>query len=914
MRRVGLAQKYLLDKYGDTERTVECLKMFVWRESDNWDMNDASVHNLLVNTWGVNPSDVDAYISSHWNEYKGIGWYVGSGDSSQDFAVFGLVRNTGNIRLQKASANASLTDGSPSYDLSGAVYDICGDKACTKVVGVLVTNSQGTATSAQLDVGTYYVRERKAPHGYKLDGTVKSVTVPANGTGTVTFSDEPVDVRGSLSLYKVDADGTTSAGLTSDGYATTVGAELTVSYYAKELDTAYWDSTSTSIPDGTYYVESLLLPTDSSSSVSGTAPMKAGANVLDVSAASTEDGANVQVWYWNGSKAQQWAVTTNSDGTRSLAPQHAPGMRLDVKGGTNGNGVNVQSYTSNSTNSQEWYLNADGGAWQVLSRLGRAMDVLDGKWEWGTNVQTWDAHHNNAQKWHFVSTTCKVRFDANGGTGSMEDQEFAYGEQKALSANAFENGDREFLGWASTPDATKATVLDGSSVYATEVDGNQITLYAVWSGDGRSLDLPEAPTRTWTFRTVAHEGADGQVEAVAGFQYEGSLVDGSDEPYRASDGTLVVPRGTLAVQETKAPAGYELSDGSVHYAQVYQSGGGDGAIGKVGAWSEKYADVDVSRMAIEDKPKRHSFGIAKLDAETGTSKGTGSSRLGGATFEVRNVTPATDLTDGSVNWGGDSYATGSLMATVTTGEDGTCLVEGLPAGSYEVRETGAPEGHAPDDTPQTVEFAPDEDAGTTKTVTFSDAVIRHDTSFTKSDDWGRPMAGVAFVIRSKTTGEWHVAVTDDNGAFTTEASVRPHTTRTNASDAAVTQAKDGTFQVTDETKLDAGAGMWFGSIAPDDSLGALPWDEYEVVELSSSANVVADKAGNVTWTTSEERPPTDTEPTTHEAVDTLNKYALPLTGSRAAPALVALGLAVTAMGAVAWTRTRRPEQGLRRRR
>ena len=73
-----------------------------------------------------------------------------------------------------------------------------------------------------------------------------------------------------------------------------------------------------------------------------------------------------------------------------------------------------------------------------------------------------------------------VRFDCNGGSGSMDDQPFTYGVAQALRANAFTRVSYYFEGWATT--ATGETVYeDGQSVTDLTVEnGATITLYAKW--------------------------------------------------------------------------------------------------------------------------------------------------------------------------------------------------------------------------------------------------------------------------------------------------------------------------------------------------------------------------------------------------------------------------------------------------
>ena len=79
------------------------------------------------------------------------------------------------------------------------------------------------------------------------------------------------------------------------------------------------------------------------------------------------------------------------------------------------------------------------------------------------------------------------------------------------------------------------------------------------------------------------------------------------------------------------------------------------------------------------------------------------------------------------------------------------------------------------------------------------------------------LADVPFRITSKTTGENHVVVTDDNGQFSTSADWASHKHNTNAG----------------KTSED---GVWFGTSEPDDSKGALPYDTYIIEEMRCDSN------------------------------------------------------------------------------
>ena len=87
--------------------------------------------------------------------------------------------------------------------------------------------------------------------------------------------------------------------------------------------------------------------------------------------------------------------------------------------------------------------------------------------------------------------TYSVKFNKNGGTGTMADESFTYGTAKALTANAFTRTGYTFTGWATTSGATTAAYTDKQSVsnltataggasVSNLATGGTLALYAVW--------------------------------------------------------------------------------------------------------------------------------------------------------------------------------------------------------------------------------------------------------------------------------------------------------------------------------------------------------------------------------------------------------------------------------------------------
>ena len=79
--------------------------------------------------------------------------------------------------------------------------------------------------------------------------------------------------------------------------------------------------------------------------------------------------------------------------------------------------------------------------------------------------------------------TYTVAFDANGGTGTMDDQTVNTAESVELPANEFAREDHEFLGWSDEAEATVAKYADMQAVQDLAGVNETVTLYAVWKRD-----------------------------------------------------------------------------------------------------------------------------------------------------------------------------------------------------------------------------------------------------------------------------------------------------------------------------------------------------------------------------------------------------------------------------------------------
>lgn len=154
------------------------------------------------------------------------------------------VKPTGKVKVKKTIASdEALTSLCPEqYSLEGAEYTVYKDSGCTNKVGVLKTGPQKVANKGgklsaetnelELDAGTYYVKETKAPKGYELNLEVSKVTVTAGKTATVNMEDYPYFDPMTLKLQKKVPNGH------PEFQKYLEGAEYTVRYYPQIYNSA----------------------------------------------------------------------------------------------------------------------------------------------------------------------------------------------------------------------------------------------------------------------------------------------------------------------------------------------------------------------------------------------------------------------------------------------------------------------------------------------------------------------------------------------------------------------------------------------------------------------------------------------------------------------------------------------------
>lgn len=374
------------------------------------------------------------------------------------------------------------------------------------------------------------------------------------------------------------------------------------------------------------------------------------------------------------------------------------------------------------------------------------------------------------------------------------------------------DGERTYNSDANLPQG--AATLEGAR-FECRFYGGQFSSAAEAAASGKLL-------RTWLVET----DADGF--AMLADEY---LIAGSDPLWHNKDtGDPSLPLGTLTIEEKAPPSGY------LNTAAEWAAAHGEQYPYVRNITSSNSGEIHVSTYnapIVADEVIRGGVSIEKLDAESLLNSELGAGRFDGITYEIRS------LNEGSVTVEGNAYAKGDVVKTIevrdgmaTTDADGDGRDETLPYGDYSMREASGGTGYILSDKEARFSIAEDGEVVRLKgDKAIANQVKRGDLELVKADeDSQRRMAGVPFRITSVATGESHVLVTDANGFATTAASFNKHSHKTNFNDTAA----DGSY--------DPEAGVWFGltqegwTVDPDDALGALPYDAYDIEELPCKAN------------------------------------------------------------------------------
>lgn len=124
--------------------------------------------------------------------------------------------------------------------------------------------------------------------------------------------------------------------------------------------------------------------------------------VLDVYGGYTWNKANVQLFAKNGTDAQAFKVTHDSQGYVTFTNVNS-GKVLEVAGSRAGNNANVQQYSLDGSRAQKWVVQKNGSGYTIISALDPnfVLDLSGAMVMNGRNIGLYQNNGSKAQQWHF---------------------------------------------------------------------------------------------------------------------------------------------------------------------------------------------------------------------------------------------------------------------------------------------------------------------------------------------------------------------------------------------------------------------------------------------------------------------------------------------------------------------------------
>ncbi|MFM1581586.1 SpaA isopeptide-forming pilin-related protein [Helcococcus bovis] len=199
-------------------------------------------HYALSNVWGTAPkyfmrnSEMQEFLSYIDSKSNAPDWFkvysTKSGGTQRMFA-WNFNKPTPSqkkhsLSLVKTSANKTLTDiAKAGYSLKGAEYGVYDTKVNAlnnkNLLNKLITDDKGRSNKLNLAPGKYFVKELKAPKGFKLDQQIYEVDLTSKDQ-VLNVKDEPLFDPLDIMLKKQ-----------GDDNRPLEGAEFTVKYYDEIL-------------------------------------------------------------------------------------------------------------------------------------------------------------------------------------------------------------------------------------------------------------------------------------------------------------------------------------------------------------------------------------------------------------------------------------------------------------------------------------------------------------------------------------------------------------------------------------------------------------------------------------------------------------------------------------------------------
>ncbi len=698
--------------------------------------------------------------------------------------VYKTITNTkilGKINILKVDS------ADENIKLPGAVFEVKDFQGT--VVDTITTDENGVGTSKELPYGSYTVAEVSAPSGYELSGESKNVTIDSNGQ-IIELTFKNSKLLGSIAIEKVDSEdseiklkGAEFKVLNSDGEE--VGNIVTGEDGKGSLGSLpYGEYTviETKAPDGyELSLDLVVVEVNSKAVVYKTitnTKILGKINILKVDSADEGvklPGAVFEVKDFQGTVVDTITTDENGVGTSKELPygsytvaevsapsgyelsEESKNVTIDSNGQiielTFKNSKLLGSISIEKVDSEDSELKLEGAEFKVINsdgeEVGNIVTGEDGKGSLGNlPYGEYTLMETKAPDGYELSLDLiVVEVNSKAVVYKTITNTKILGKISILKVDSIDE-DVKLLGAVFEVKDSEGTVVDTITTGENGVGTSKELPYGNYtvtevsappgyelSGESKDVTIDSnGQTIELTFKNskllgsisiekvdsedseLKLEGAEFKVINSDGEEV-GNIVTGEDG--KGSLGNL--PYGEYTLMETKAPDGYELSIDLIvvevnSKAVVYKTITNTKILGKISILKVDSTDADI--------------------------------KLPGAVFEIKD-------------------SEGTVVDTITTGENGVGTSKELPYGSYTVTEVSAPPGYELSGESKDVTINSN---GQTIELTFENTKILGKINILKVDsaDEDIKLIGAVFEIKDSEGTVVDTITTDENGVGTSK--------------------------------------------------------------------------------------------------------------------------------------------------
>ncbi len=200
----------------------------------------------------------------------------------------------------------------------------------------------------------------------------------------------------------------------------------------------------------------------------------------------------------------------------------------------------------------------------------------------------------------FTANTYIVKFNYNGGSGSMSDQEFTYDQAQNLSKNTFKRSGYTFTGWNTKQNGSGTSYSDEAYVQnLTTVSNGEVILYAQWTANSYDVTLKanggvgddQVVSATYNSKmpTILKNGGKIVAPTKTGYSFTGYFNFKGDTKYYNSD---LIPTNTkwTTVGNGTLLAGWQANT----YTVSFNGNGGSNANNQTVTYDATYGELPSS--------------------------------------------------------------------------------------------------------------------------------------------------------------------------------------------------------------------------------------------------------------------------------------------------------------------------------